>query len=223
MPFAAAAVTAGVGLAGAAMQSSAISGAADKANAAQREAAAQQRADLAPWAGSGGLANTRSADLLGLNGPAAADAAFAGYRTSPGYQWQLGEGLRAVDAGQAAKGMSRSGATLKAEQNFGAGLADSDFGAYYNRLFDMSKLGESAAAGQGAGAITTGHGIAETEASAGNQQASIFGNATKGLGNSVNSLFGGGGGGQFGFQMPGFGTSIPGTYSIGPGPGMISG
>ena len=30
---------------------------------------------------------------------AAADAAFAGYRTSPGYQWQLGEGLRAVDAG----------------------------------------------------------------------------------------------------------------------------
>src|SRR4029077_18160919 len=107
---------------------------------------AQQRNDLMPWVGSGGQANTASADLLGLNGPDAANAAMANYRTSPGYGFQMSEGLRAVDAGAAAKGMLRSGATLKQEQAFGAGLADSDFQQYYQNLMGLSKLGENAAA-----------------------------------------------------------------------------
>src|SRR4029077_17951925 len=108
--------------------------------------AAQQRNDLMPWVGSGGTANTASADLLGLNGPDAATAAMANYRTSPGYGFQMSEGLRAVDAGAAAKGMLRSGATLKAEQTFGAGLADSDFQTYFKNLQHISDTGESAAA-----------------------------------------------------------------------------
>jgi len=207
---AAAGITAVAGIAGSAMQSGAVSGGKGEANAAQQQALAQQRADLAPWAGSGGLANTRSADLLGLNGPAAADAAFAGYRTSPGYGFQMSEGLRAVDAGAAAKGLLRSGATLKAEQNFGAGLADSDFQQYYQNLFGMSKLGESAAAGQGAGSIVTGQGIANTDIGAAGAQASIFGNA-KGLGNSANALFGGGGGGLTNSLFGGAGSAY--TYS----------
>jgi len=190
---AAAGITAVAGIAGSAMQSSAVSGGKGEANAAQQAALAQARADLEPWRNTGGTANTRSADLLGLNGPAAADAAFAGYRTSPGYQWQMGEGLRAVDAGQAAKGMLRSGATLKAEQTWGAGLADSDFGTYYNRLFSMSQLGEKAAADSAGASVRTGEGIASTDRGAAAAQASIFGDASKGLGNSINALFGGDG------------------------------
>jgi len=180
-----AALSAGTGLA----QSGAASSAAGKANAAQTQAAAIQRNDLMPWATTGGAANTASADLLGLNGPDAATAAMGNYRTSPGYQWQMSEGLRGVDAGAAAKGMLRSGATLKAEQAFGAGLADSDFNSYYAKLFGMSQLGENAAAGQGAGAIKTGEGIAQTDASAGQVQSSIYGNAGKGLATGINSLF----------------------------------
>jgi hypothetical protein len=46
------------------------------------------------------------------------------FQSSPGYQFQLEQGLRAVDAGASAKGMLRSGAT-QAEQKFGHGLANS--------------------------------------------------------------------------------------------------
>ena len=134
------------GIAGSALQSGATSSSAGKATAAQLAQQQQERADLAPWTGTPGTANTDTSDLLGLNGPDAATAAMAKFQTSPGYQWQLGQGLRAVDAGAASQGMLRSGATLKAEQTFGSGLADQDFTNYYNRLFDLSKLGESAAA-----------------------------------------------------------------------------
>ena len=112
---------------------------------------------------------------------------MAAYHTSPGYQWQLDQGLRAVDAGQAAQGMERSGATLKAEQTFGAGLANQDFTNYYNRLFDLSKLGEGAASGSAAASQATGTGIAQTDLSLGSAQTSIYGNAAQGLGNAVNN------------------------------------
>ncbi len=158
-------------------QSDAVSSGQDSANAR----ADQARTDLQPWTNTGGLANTASADLLGLNGQAAADTAFGNYRTSPGYQWQLDQGLRGIDAGAASKGMLRSGATLKAEQTFGAGLADSDFTAYYNRLMGISTLGENAAAGQGAASLNA----AQTDTSAANQQASIYGNTASGIGNAA--------------------------------------
>ncbi len=146
---------------------------------------AQQRNDLAPYREAGLAPLQAQQDLLGLNGPGAADTAMANYRTSPGYQWQMGEGLRAVDAGAAASGDLRSGAALKAEQTFGAGLADSDFTSYYNRLMGLSTLGANAAAG-GAQTAGTAAGLAQ---GAGNTQGSVYSNLGSGLGNTVNSLF----------------------------------
>jgi len=178
---AAAGITAAAGLAGSALQSSA----AGKGAAAAQQAAAQQRNDLMPFRQAGLPALQAQQDLLGLNGQDAATAAMANYQTSPGYQWQLGQGLRAVDAGAAAQGMLRSGATLKAEQTFGQGLANSDFGTYYNRLMDISKLGENAAAGN----ATTANTSAALAQGAGNTQASIYGNAASGLSSGVNELF----------------------------------
>lgn len=182
MPWAVAAagVTAAAGLAGSAMQSSA-------AKSGQNQAQAQfaaQRSDLAPYRDASVQTLGAQTDLLGLNGPDAANAAFANYQTSPGYQWQLDQGLRAVDAGAAAKGLLRSGATLKAEQTFGQGLADQDFTNYYNRLYNLSQLGENAAAG---GASTANAAGASANA-AGNTQASIYGDAAKGLGADANTL-----------------------------------
>jgi hypothetical protein len=190
------------------MQSNAVSSAADKANAAQEKALAQSRADLEPWRTTGGTANTGSADLLGLNGPDAATAARANFQASPGYQWQLSEGLRGVDAGAAALGMRRSGATIKGEIKYASGLADREFTDYYNRLFDLSKLGETAASGQATASQNTGTSMAQTDLSAGSAQSSIYGNAAKGIGDAATnyannrlyderfaSIYGGPGGG----------------------------
>lgn len=168
MPFAVAA--AGIGavgtIAGGIMQSNAVKG-----------AASQARNDLAPWRTTGQSALTATSDLLGLNGDEAADAAFGNFRTSPGYQWQLDQGLRAIDAGAAARGLVRSGATLKAEMEYGQGLADREFSDYYARLAGLSDQGLKAAGGQASASQAAGQG-----------QANILGNTFSGLGNIANSL-----------------------------------
>ena len=110
------------------------------------------------------------------------------YQQSPGYQWQLGQGLRAVDAGAAAQGMLRSGATLKAEQTFGQGLANTDFGNYWNRLQQLSQGGLTAAGELATGQIQTGQGIAGTDASAAAGQSSIYGGLGTGVSTGINQL-----------------------------------
>jgi hypothetical protein len=229
MPFAVAAagVTAAAGIAGSAIQADATKSAQSSANAAQAAAEARARADLLPYNTAGMQATTGATDLLGLNGPDAATAARANFQTSPGYQFSMDQGLRAVDAGAAAKGMLRSGATLKAEQTFGTGLADQEFSNYYNRLFQLSTLGENAAAKTGANAVTTGQGIAGTDVSTGAALSSIYGNEAKGLSNTVNTLFsnpqfqntvsgafGGGGGSSYNPTASGYTAGGAGTGTL---------
>lgn len=190
MPFAiaGAAATAAVGIGGAMMQADATKSAASSARAAQEQALAQARADTEPWRTAGTNALGVTTDLAGANGPDAATAAMKDFYTSPGYQWRMGEGMRAVDAGAAASGMLRSGAALKAEQTFGQGLASGEFTNYYNRLYDLSKLGEAASVNAAEASQATGAGIARTDQLEGAQQANIIGGASKGIGEGINKL-----------------------------------
>jgi hypothetical protein len=220
MPFAVAAagISAGAGLLGSSMQSSAIQKGQQQATMAQLYAQNQMRGDLGGYMTAGrnatdfaqAASGAQGQDnplfrqnialaLSGNLGPEAAQGAMENFYTSPGYQYRLDEGLRAVDAGAAARGMLRSGATLKAEQAFGEGLAAQEYGnyytrandsfqQYYNRLFDMTKLGESAAAGVGAAGIQTGQGIAQTDAAAAGANANIYGNLAKGVSTGINTL-----------------------------------
>ena len=172
-------VSAVAGLAGSALQSNAT-GAGQKAAQAQF---AQEQNNLAPFRTAGGSAVGVASDLSGANGPDAANAAMANFQTDPGYQFQLQQGLRAVDAGAASQGMLRSGATLKAEDTFGQGLAEQDFTNYYNRLFGLSQLGEQAAAGGASTSIAAGNSANQ----AGLTQAGIYGNAAQGVGNAYDN------------------------------------
>jgi hypothetical protein len=165
---------------------SALAGGKASSGAGQaQQVLSQQRNDLLPYTQAGYPALTAQQDLLGLNGQDAATAAMGNFQQSPGYQWQLGQGLRAIDAGAASKGLLGSGATIKAEQTYGSGLANQQFQQYYNNLMGISTLGENAAAG-GASTANTAGSLAQ---GAGNTQASIFGNLASGLGNQVNTLF----------------------------------
>jgi hypothetical protein len=215
VPFAAAgaAVSIGAGLIGSKMQSDAIKAGQSQANEAIKQGLTTATNQLSPWTTTGVPANTAQADLLGLNGPDAATAAFGNYRTSPGYDWQMKEGLRAVDAGAAANGLLRSGATLKAEQTFGAGLADSDFGNYWNRLQQLSGAGLTAAGGIANAAMGGAKDIAATDRGAAGQQSNIIGNEASSIGSTLNGLMnnqgfqsylgglgGGSGGGSAGYD-----------------------
>ena len=181
MPWALAA--AGVSVAGGLITSKMQSDTAHDAQDAAQQQYQQQRTDVAPWRTTGAQALPATADLLGLNGPQAAQAAMGNFQTSPGYQFQLEQGLRAVDAGAAAQGML-SGATLKAEQAFGADLANQDFTNYYQRLAGLSTLGQNAAVGGAANAANA----ANTAIGGANAQNSITGNTFQGLSSGANTL-----------------------------------
>ena len=214
MPFAAAAagLSAVTGLAGSVMQSNA----AKSAQAQAQAQFAQEQANLKPYNTAGQSALGVASDLSGANGPDAATAAMANFQTDPGYQFQMQQGLRAVDAGAASQGMLRSGATLKAEDTFGQGLAEQDFTNYYNRLFNLSALGETAAAGGSASAVAAGN-SAQT---AGTQQASIYGSAASGAAANANTLLNNksfqnwvGGGSSSAQGAGGYGPAAPGLTS----------
>ena len=151
--------------------------------------------NLTPYSTGGIAATGAESDLLGLNGPDAATAAMTNFQASPGYQYQLQQGLRAVDAGAASQDMLRSGATLKAEQKYGSDLANLDFGNYFSRLNALSGQGFNAATGLDTASnnltnaiLGVGSSAISGATGAANAQNSIVGNVASGLGNQANSL-----------------------------------
>ena len=127
-------------------------------------------------------------------------AAPKDFQQSPGYQWQLDQGLRAATNAQAARGMGKSGAAMKELNTYAQGLANQDYGNWWQRQMGLKQLnlgqynaafgqnmqgknfvlnaltgltnqGQSAAAAQGQYAYGAGNSLANLYANAGQSQA----------------------------------------------------
>lgn len=116
-------------------------------------AALQRAMGLAPGAGPGGTPNA----FLTTPG------SFARYQQSPGYQFQLTQGIDAAKNAASASGGVWGGNTLKALTQFGQGLANTDYNqwlsnyrAQQSQLYDM--LSGVAGSGQNAAANLGGFG-----------------------------------------------------------------
>lgn len=103
------------------------------------------------------------ADLYGLpteknpeGGQPLSDEALAAFERSPDYQFALQQGIKAHDASAAAKGNLLSGGAERERTEFASGLASQNFGNYFSRLFQLSQLGEGAAADSGNAMLHTG-------------------------------------------------------------------
>lgn len=176
-----AALGVGASLYSSSQQADATKKAAAAANTTQSNANAQIQANEQPYMAAGNSAVTQEQNLLGLNGTDAATTAMSQFTASPGYQYQLSQGLNAVDHGAAASGMLRSGNTLRAEQTLGNNLASTDFGNYYNRLAGLTSVGQSAASLTGNAGLSTAAGEASTDTSSANQLSNIYGNTSAGV------------------------------------------
>lgn len=161
----------------------------------------QTRADFAPWREAGGLALgglTRAYGLTGTGGgsPGAVGTeqgqpdtgAYGGFFTSPGYQFRLSEGLKAIDRGAAARGALTGGATIKAEQRYGEGLAASEYDAYTSRLAQLAGLGQSATAGTAAAGSTAAGNISTALINSGNARASSYTNTASAINSGLNNV-----------------------------------
>lgn len=194
-------VGAGASIAGSRAQSKATSKASKAQQDAQKYAADIQkemydttRGDLQPYNTAGQDATNQLMALITdqkqpVYNPVVMDQ--AALEKTPGYQFNLSQGLKSAQNSAAARGLGSSGAALKGAANFATGLADSTYqnqfnnattnalNVYnsqvagqtnaYNRLMGVSQLGENAAAQTGAYGTQTGANI-------GNQAVQTAGN-----------------------------------------------
>jgi len=111
--------------------SNAASQAAANNNALESQIYTQNSANEQPYIQAGDTANTALQGFLGLGGdPAASQTALNNYLNSTGYQFNLQQGEQAAEQNAAASGQLDSGATLKALDQYGTGLAD-QYGQQY--------------------------------------------------------------------------------------------
>jgi hypothetical protein len=206
------ALSAGASLIGSQAAASAQTAAADKASQTQTDMFNKAQTNLAPYMAAGTNAqNMLTAQLPSLSAPVNMDQATL--ERTPGYQFQLTQGLKSTQNSAAARGLGVSGAALKASDQYAQGLASSNYQQQFNNaltnkqftlnaLTGQQSLGENAAAGVGNAGIATGNSIASNTLGAGNARGAAdiaAGNAVGGLGNSALSayltpqLLGGGG------------------------------
>ena len=120
-----------------------------------------------------------------------------GFQASPGYDWRMTEGTKAIERSAASRGLLRSGGTLKAIQRYGEGLASSEYENYANRLASLAGVGQSATGSTSAAGQAASAGIQAAYGAAGNAQANAFTNAGnarassyQNIGNAVGGLAG---------------------------------
>jgi hypothetical protein len=109
---------------------------------ADREAAERiyydQKQMFAPYRNSGVKYNNA---LNYENGFGSKPAGYRGFQETPGYQFQLKEGLGAVEGGAAARGGLMSGAAMKALQARGQGIANNEYNNFIARLTQGTNRG----------------------------------------------------------------------------------
>lgn len=125
--------------------------ASDAALAEQRRQFDLGQAAQMPWRTAGETALGEQTNLMGL-GPQGAEGQLASLMKSPGYEFRLGEGQKALERSAAARGGLFGGATGKALTQYGQDYATGEYGNRLSQLSSMSGQGQAAAsrmAGQG--------------------------------------------------------------------------
>jgi len=113
-----------------------------------------------PWQTSGlkALAGLESGNIL------------QNFQGDPGYQFRLGEGMKALQNSAAAKGNLNSGATLKALTRYGQDFASNEYNTAYNReygrLNDLARFGYDASSQLGTGLSNNYMGLGNANAAA---------------------------------------------------------
>jgi hypothetical protein len=98
-------------------------------------------------------------DASGANGAAGYDRARANFQTDPGYQFQLDQGLQALNRTHAAAGNLSSGNADTDAIKYGTGLANQSYGSYVSRLAPYLQGQQAATAGAAGVATGLGQGL----------------------------------------------------------------
>lgn len=134
--------------------------------------------------------DTRDAAQAWADANKAGGTAYQGFQKTPGYDFQLSQGMDALQSTAAARGGLMSGATMQAAQTFGQGLANQEYGNYLARLGSLASGGQAAAgnaANAGANYQTT---ASNALAGIGNAQAAGAIGSANALSSGINNTMG---------------------------------
>lgn len=144
---------------------------------------------LQPFADQGSKAFRQIGDLSGLSGSQAQTDAMARFRTDPGYEFKLQQGIDAIDRSAASRGMLNSGQTLKALSEYGQGMADQSYGQYYDRLAGLADTGVNTVSNQAATKINAANNQAQGYTQIGANRSNDSGRFGNFLGSALGALF----------------------------------
>lgn len=113
---------------------------------------------------------------------------FDGFKASPGYQFRLSEGLKAIERSAAARGGLRSGATMKSIGRFADGTASSEYENFANRLAALAGVGQSATGSTAAAGQAFASGTGANLNAAGAARASAYANTGNAINQGVSNL-----------------------------------
>lgn len=180
--------------------------AANTSAAIQREMFQQSRADMEPWRQTGQGALYSMADLMGVPVEGQAQTPQFGsfrdyfgaedFQKDPGYDFRMGEGIKALDRSAAARGNLFSGATGKALTQYGQDYGSNEFmNAYnrwnqdrdrqYNRLAGLSGTGQTSAQQIGQWGMNTGQNIGNAYSTGINNAATARASGYAGVANAA--------------------------------------
>lgn len=182
------ALSAGVSYLASDRAADAVSNAAQQGADAQLAMFNQSRADLEPYRKTGEQALYSLADLSGVPRPVPGGGYSPGrsFEASPGYQFRLSEGVKALDRSAAARGQLFSGGQLKRLSQYGQGLASDEYNNWANRIASLAGLGQVGSSQSANLATQTGGNLANMSLAGGQARASGY----TGAANAANSAVG---------------------------------
>lgn len=180
--------------------------AANQQVAEQRRQYDQTRADYAPWRATGESALARLNNEM-------KDGATTAFTKTPGYDFRLSEGVKAAERSAAARGRLGSGATMKAVQRYGEGLASDEYGSWWNRNAGLAGVGQQATNATAAAGENMANNVSSAYQTAGNARASSY----LTTGSAINRGLQGVAGAYLAQQGGGYGPNAYGVWSNGGG------
>lgn len=203
-------------------QRAASADAANRINAAKGEAIGylQPYADIGQQALSpltallvGKSYNSNTGEFTDLN----QEQRLSNFFESPAYQFNLSQGMSAINKAQIAKGMSLSGGAFKEIANYAQGNASNEWQNQLNNLFQLAGIGQNASTAQANTAIGAGSDLASLAYAGGMGNVNKYNNISNfgyGIaGTGYSNLAGGGSGGGSGGASSGGGTVNMGAFN----------
>lgn len=193
-------ISGGLGFAGAQQGIDAQVGMANQANQLQMAMFGITQAELAPYRKFGEAGMNRLQNSIG-NLTARFNPTMAQLEKTPGYQFTLGEGLKATQNAGTAQGLGQSGFAMKGAEQYATGLASTTYqqqlqnymaqnAQKYNMLMGMTQIGAGAAAGTAQAGQFAGSQVGANLIGAGNAIAGGTAAGYNSIGSGINNALG---------------------------------